>query len=312
MGSYMSLGLPCRPVPATHAYLLCLGSGYTEGAQKHLYRTNGTASGWRRVGCRPPPKAPEGFAAGGDEAIMIAAVGGDGSLYRGTERRPALAHRAELRGRGRRLGRLLLIGHGGRTWHPATVAHAPSTANHTHRSDRPMPHPSVAPQPSCASECRRPRESTRVAVRRRSFREADRLIGRMVRRAPREIGALERAIHPSDYRMFAGGIEAINGRWPRACSFTRSEEDSRTTATGLRSTPGQTASPAPSVTPRASFSPRETASALGMTLGPVGRTTFVRLPAGAQTSDGLELGRGGLGVAGGWRRSPTCSGSASS
>jgi len=35
-----------------------------------------------------------------------------------------------------------------------------------------------------------------------------------------------------------------------------------------------------------------------MTPAPVGGTTFVRLPAATQTSDGLELGRAGLGVAG--------------
>lgn len=51
---------------------------------------------------------------------------------------------------------------------------------------------------------------------------------------------------------------------------------------------------------------------MGMTPAPVGRTTLVRSPAGAQMSIGLEPGRGGLGVAGVGDDQPVSSGSASS
>lgn len=45
-----------------------------------------------------------------------------------------------------------------------------------------------------------------------SFGDRHRLFGRMIRREPREIGELQRAARPRDYRVFAGVIE--RDRWP--------------------------------------------------------------------------------------------------
>lgn len=47
-----------------------------------------------------------------------------------------------------------------------------------------------------------------------SFGDTDRLVGRVMRREPRDIGELEGTIHPCDYRVFAGAIE--RHQWPLA------------------------------------------------------------------------------------------------
>ncbi len=45
-----------------------------------------------------------------------------------------------------------------------------------------------------------------------SFGDTHRAIGRLMRREPREIGEFQNAIHPEEYRVFAGAIE--RHQWP--------------------------------------------------------------------------------------------------
>jgi len=115
--SFRSHSQPCRPphggigIPypggitddGTHTYLLCLGSGYTGGVEKSIYRISGTRSVWSQVGQPPSPGGPVGFAAGSDKAIVIAAVSGASWLYRSTDE-------------GRRWRTVLTYGDGGAGW----------------------------------------------------------------------------------------------------------------------------------------------------------------------------------------------------
>lgn len=142
-----------------HTYLLCLGSGYTGGVQKYLYRTTGTASGWREVGQPPSPGGSDGFVAGNDRAIVIAAVSGASSLDRSTDggRRWRIVLSYGDGGAGwadlsftsaldgavihapaplSSTGQLLLTGDGGRTWHAASLAAAASAAQAPRVSER--------------------------------------------------------------------------------------------------------------------------------------------------------------------------------
>ncbi|MGZ4480949.1 MAG: DUF4232 domain-containing protein, partial [Gaiellales bacterium] len=156
-----SVGIPCPggiSDDGPHTYLLCLGSGYTGGVQKYLYRTTGTASGWHEVGQPPSPGGPDGFAAGSDRAIVIAAVSGASWLYRsdgGRRWRTALnygdggagwsdlAFTSALDGAVihapaplSSTSQLLLTGDGGRTWHAAALP-APASAAQAPRVSRP-------------------------------------------------------------------------------------------------------------------------------------------------------------------------------
>jgi len=178
--SFRSHTQPCHPphggmgIPSPggiaddgpHTYLLCLGSGYTGGVQKYLYRTSGTASAWREVGQPPSPGGPDGFAAGSDRAIVIAAVSGASWLYRSTDGGrhwhtvlnygdggagwAGLGFTGVLDGAVihapaplSSTGQLLLTDDGGRTWHAVSLA-TPASAARTPRFSAAGPGPCAA------------------------------------------------------------------------------------------------------------------------------------------------------------------------
>jgi hypothetical protein len=154
--SFRTHSQPCHPpqrgmgIPSpggvtddgSHTYLLCLGSGYTGGVKKFLYRAAGTASAWTRIGQPPSAGGPDGFATASDRSIVIAAVSGASWLYRssdgGSHWRTALSygdggagwadlaftgpldgaviHAPAPRATG---GQVLITDDAGRTWRPA-------------------------------------------------------------------------------------------------------------------------------------------------------------------------------------------------
>jgi hypothetical protein len=68
---------PCHDARAitddgAHAYLLCIGQGFTGHTAKQAYRTSGTESGWMPMGRPPSPGDGGELAAGSDHALGIA------------------------------------------------------------------------------------------------------------------------------------------------------------------------------------------------------------------------------------------------
>jgi photosystem II stability/assembly factor-like uncharacterized protein len=95
--SFQSHSQPCVPPPGgilspaaitddgSHSYLLCTGPAGPGSIGKFLYRTTTTSATWTQVGRPPEPGGPDGFAAGSDKAIVLAAASGASFLYRSTD-----------------------------------------------------------------------------------------------------------------------------------------------------------------------------------------------------------------------------------
>ncbi len=54
-----------------------------------------------------------------------------------------------------------------------------------------------------------------------SVEDTHRVVGRMMRREPRDIGQIQAEVHPIDYRVFAGAVESEQRPWIRRVFFRR-------------------------------------------------------------------------------------------